>query len=328
MLGNAVIGDVSGILIQTLVTGPPPEPLSLPWRDPVPGTGVLETFNLLTWRSRLAETLVGRDDTSGRLLAWARDDPRPIAIRLLSGPGGAGKSRLAAEVMDTLRKQGWSTGLIALDKTTTLPIGKGGLFVAIDYAEANREGVRNLLRGAGRLETPPCRVRLLLSSREPMRWWQDDVILARASELCDAQELTLEPLPGNLTCALVRQVASRLAMLRGMPAPQLEDLLIAEWHSRNPNLHGLPLIATAAAVHAVLDPAPTFSLGGPSIIEALAHLIHRIAGIRWRAWYNVLESLIVWVLTPTQAPGRNLPCPPLTTIRCCHSRCQVFATRR
>ena len=62
--------------------------------------------------------------------------------------------------------------------------------------------------------------------------------------------------------------------------------------------------------------------------EGLTHLIHRIAGIRWRAWYNVLESLRVWVLTPTQAPGQNLPCPPLTTIRCCHSRCQVFATRR
>ena len=269
VLGNAVIGDVSGILIQTTITGPSPEPLSLPWRDPVPGTGILEIFNLLTWRSRLSETLVGRDDPSGRLLAWAKEDPRPIAIRLLSGPGGAGKSRLAAEVMDTLRKQGWSTGLIALDKTTTLPLSNGGLFIAIDYPEANREAVRDLLRGAGRLESPPCRIRLLLLSRQPMRWWQDDVIVARASELCDAQEVDLGPLSEDLTCALVRQVAWRLAALQSKSVPDLEDVAIAEWYSRDPNLHGLPLIATAAAVHAVLDPAPTFSLAGPSIIEAL-----------------------------------------------------------
>jgi hypothetical protein len=139
--GNVIVGDVSGIVIQTIGTGQPAAPLSLPWRDLAGGPDRLGIFNLLTWRSRLSPTLIGREDDSKQLLDWARDDRRPIAIRFLSGPGGAGKSRLAAEIADVLRKDGWSTGMISLDKATTLPVGKGGLFVAIDYPEANRESV-------------------------------------------------------------------------------------------------------------------------------------------------------------------------------------------
>jgi hypothetical protein len=59
----------------------------------------------------------------------------------------------------------------------------------------------------------------------------------------------------------------------------------------------------------------------------LAHLIHRIAGIRKRAWYNHLESRRDWVLIPPPAPGQNLPSllrvlsRPPTTIPSCR---QVF----
>ena len=60
----------------------------------------------------------------------------------------------------------------------------------------------------------------------------------------------------------------------------------------------------------------------------LAHLIHRIAEIRWRAWYKRLESHRDWLSTPLSMSGQNLPCPPRTTIRFYHSLCQVSARRR
>ena len=60
----------------------------------------------------------------------------------------------------------------------------------------------------------------------------------------------------------------------------------------------------------------------------LTHLMHRIAGIRWRAWYNYLESRRDWVLTPLSTPGQNLPCPPTPTIRFSRFRCQVSARRK
>lgn len=143
--GIVVVGDVSGIVIQNTGTGPPPDPLSVPWRDLPTASGPLGElgiFNLLTWRSRLADTLVGRDADRDRLIAWARSDPRPIAIRLLTGLGGAGKSRLAAEVATLLRDDKWSAGLISLEKASHLPLANRGLFVVIDYPEVHRAAVR------------------------------------------------------------------------------------------------------------------------------------------------------------------------------------------
>lgn len=267
--GNAIIGDVNGIVIQTRIVGPSPEPLSLPWRELAAGPEGLGIFNLLTWRSRLSQTLVGRKDDQTRLLSWARTDPRPIAIRLLTGPGGAGKSRLAAEVADELRRDGWSTGLVSLDKVTSLPLATAGLFIAIDYPEANREAVEQLLSAVGRLENSPVKIRLLLVSRQSMTWWRDDLIAARASELCDGQDIDVGPLAPDLVYVLVSEVVSRLATHLGTAVPVLDEAKIIEWQRRNPTLHGLPLFATAAAVHAILDPAPTFSLAGTEIIEAL-----------------------------------------------------------
>jgi hypothetical protein len=269
--GIAVVGDVSGIVIQNLGTDPPPELPSLPWRDMPVGSGPLGElgiFNLLTWRSRLAETMVGRDADRERLIAWARD-PRPVAIRLLTGPGGAGKSRLAAEVATVLREEKWSTGLITLEKASRLPLASRGLFIVIDYPEAHRAAVAALLRSAGTLERSQAKIRLLLVSRQPLEWWLDDIIAAQASELCDSQESAVGPLDAAATCALVRQAATRLARLPGMRLPALDDAAITDWHAHNPALHGLPLFATAAAVHAVIDRAATFELAGQDIIGAL-----------------------------------------------------------
>src|SRR3954463_10445047 len=47
-----------------------------------------------------------------------------------------------------------------------------------------------------------------------------------------------------------------------------------------------------------------------------------------RAWYNCLESLRDWLLTPLSSPGQNLPCPLPTTIPCFHFLCQTSARRR
>ena len=69
---------------------------------------------------------------------------------------------------------------------------------------------------------------------------------------------------------------------------------------------------------------------GPGLAGMLAHLIHRIAEIRWRA-YSIrqrLESHRDWFSTPLSMSGQNLPCPPRTTIRFYHSLCQVSARRR
>src|SRR5271157_2342050 len=69
--------------------------------------------------------------------------------------------------------------------------------------------------------------------------------------------------------------------------------------------------------------------GGPLLpIMLLAHPIHGIAAIRQEHWYKPLESHRDRAVTPPSMPGQNLPCPPPTTTRFCHSHCQVFTRRR
>ena len=85
-----------------------------------------------------------------------------------------------------------------------------------------------------------------------------------------------------------------------------------------------------------MDQSASNEANGPSLnsrtgcikVVDTFRLIHRIAGIQKRAWCNHLESLKGWVLTPPSSAGQNLPCPPPTTIRFCHSRCHPCATRR
>ncbi len=61
------------------------------------------------------------------------------------------------------------------------------------------------------------------------------------------------------------------------------------------------------------------------LLVLLTPLIHRIAGIRWQARHNRLESHTVWFSTPYPMPVQNLPCPPTLKIPSCRSTCQVLA---
>jgi hypothetical protein len=94
-----------------------------------------ETFDLLSWKSRLSQDVVGREEETLALTKWATTGPR-LRMRFLVGPGGAGKTRLAAEVAWRLCEQGWLAGFAALDRETTLPLSERGLFLLVDYPEA------------------------------------------------------------------------------------------------------------------------------------------------------------------------------------------------
>ncbi len=254
IVGNAIIGDIHGLVIQQVGAGPPPEPPTLPWRDlpePMGTPGEIEIFNLLTWRTRLCDTLFGRDADRDSLLAWA-GSTRPFAIRVLSGVGGAGKTRLAAELCETLRQDQWTAGIVRLETPQTLPITSKGLFLAIDYPESNRTAVRAIFRSlatrehiAGKVSAP---VRVLLLSRQPISWWFDDLVEAGANELCDSQDCVVGPLDATDTCALVRTASQRLAERYSLGQPRLTDPDIATWHARKPALHGLPLFSLAAVL--------------------------------------------------------------------------------
>jgi hypothetical protein len=132
IVGNTIVGDVNGISYQIYNGGPAPDPPQVTW-DELPSLGApFEYMNLLSWRCRLAPELIGRNAEAEELATWARYPKSDVRIRFLVGPGGAGKTRLAAEVADRIAKDGWHAGFAALERSNTWPISKKGLLLLMD----------------------------------------------------------------------------------------------------------------------------------------------------------------------------------------------------
>jgi len=267
IVGNVVVGGNSGIVYMVSGAGPPPDPPTVPWAEALPAAGSLfEIFNLLSWKSRLVKELRGREAEKRSLLEWAHTGPR-LRIRFLVGPGGAGKTRLAAEIAETLT--GWRAGFAALERATTLPLSRSGLFIILDYPEAWPTEVESLLREAARMAPPPAPIRLLLLSRRPMSEWSRLIDDCGATTLCDAQEVGIGALPPETALSLFRDAAVGLAAHRRRGAPVVEETAFVSWLLQEPQLHALPLFVTAAAIHLVDEPANTLGLRAGDIVAAL-----------------------------------------------------------
>ena len=55
--------------------------------------------------------LIGRDGAMADLRRWL-DDPAALSVRVLVGPGGRGKTRLALELAREIAKDGWLAGFV------------------------------------------------------------------------------------------------------------------------------------------------------------------------------------------------------------------------
>ena len=135
----------------------------------------------------------------------------------------------------------------------------------------------------------------MLLSRKPASEWYEAIVGAGAVTRFDAQVCIVRPLSSADVCGLVRTVADRLVSHYHRPPPAIDDEAVSAWCNRDLALHGLPLIATAAALHAVLALAPTFTLGGGDIVRALV--------LRERARLNSIAEAAKW---PQEKAGARL----------------------
>ncbi|MFM9539886.1 trypsin-like peptidase domain-containing protein [Streptomyces turgidiscabies] len=218
-----------------------------------------------------AVPFTGRRDVLERLTQWCAQ-PGRLSVRLVTGPGGQGKTRLATELVRHLRPAGWSAGFLAAGASPDLlPVvteTRTPLLLVVDYAETRGEQLQALLDLVDRNEhtgTTPLRLLLLARDTEAGDWW--DYLCSEALPLRDPQPGTVLPLPDlygddTLDDAAFRAIGEHLAkaltrlptvteppapaVLRTLPVPDLGD----PRHHRALDLQMAALVALLQA----LDP--------------------------------------------------------------------------
>ncbi|WP_406430423.1 trypsin-like peptidase domain-containing protein [Streptomyces sp. NBC_00631] len=213
-----------------------------------PGTA---WFDLASRRAELHARLFGADRHPARVAASRRDRPpswwlqtrnevvpfiarteldhlldwclRPDGkgMRLVTAPGGSGKTRLAMRLCQVLREQGWIAGFLPGDSHETGPriaeaVDAGyRVMVVVDYAETRNDLNTSLLTALEQEE--PGRVRVVLLARSDGPWWTS----LKDGDVVDRDPVRLSPLgertgPGPVLSAAWQ--AFHAAIIGG-PAP-------------------------------------------------------------------------------------------------------------
>jgi CHAT domain len=154
-------------------TPPKPPQITIPLRhwqpdlDP-PGALLRAQFGVVPFHRREVEL----DD----LQKWCHASPS-VGVRLYTGPGGIGKTRLALEATLRLRDEGWWTGFATKEGLRSpertwqaLARPDGNLLLVVDYAELNRPFLSHITREM--YHNKRGRVRLILLARAALDWWE------------------------------------------------------------------------------------------------------------------------------------------------------------
>ena len=218
-------------------------------------------------------------------------------MRLVTGPGGVGKTRLSVELCKRLAARGWQCerpgdGGEAAVLGAVRRVHRGRVLLVVDYAET-RAGLGGLLRAVAADEGP---VRVLLLARSAGEWWERLGAGEPAVRRLLAAAGAGNPLPVPVAAwvsneQVVTAAVPAFAAALGVLPPARVQVAAGPGAARVLDLH-------AAALVAVLRSARS----GGAVAVRIADVLDELLGHEARFWQGSAERLGL-----TGGPGGLMP---------------------
>lgn len=223
-------------------------------------------------------TLVGRDLDLADLRRFA-ESPDAISVRVLTGSGGAGKTRLALDFCDELAAKGWDSGFVgegdaggesselqrfAQSQNLSTWGWRKPTFIVVDYAASHVSALATWIAALARRESPdpaqPARpLRLLLLERHAQvdsGWWAG--VFGSGAWAAVAKQNLLNPrepvVVAPLTSAAHRAEVMNQVLAANVPAGKFAlhvDEALVDQYLSGTSWGGDPLFLMMAALYAI-----------------------------------------------------------------------------
>ncbi len=135
-------------------------PIRSPFRQLVRDPSIVAS-RLLVPANRIVPYVFRNNDPLDRLVGWAETDFQPTALAAVVGTGGAGKTRVAAELCGVFANRGWTVGFLdhkaersAVEHLLRVLNNGTNLLLVIDYAQYRSDDLKAVLECADRLPDP------------------------------------------------------------------------------------------------------------------------------------------------------------------------------
>lgn len=290
-LQKGSIGD--GLLavedsIETLVNmAVNPQPLLMPIKRWQPNQGMADS-QLLRAEEELVPFHSARAPELAQLLAWMSDLQYPQAIRLITGQGGVGKTRLGLELCQLSVKGGWAAGFLdpslgkkdMVESWEKILVEKKPALIIIDYAETRQAILLELIK-AVLSKKSTFSVRILLIARDGGEWWNslpsiDSQCEALLSGYATTGPFPLPPLHSSYESKLAayKQSMAIYSSILGVAASNIIPDLESDYFEH-------PLYLQMAALIALHGERPTTADG----------LIKALLNHERRYWLGLLSNI-------------------------------------
>jgi tetratricopeptide (TPR) repeat protein len=255
------------IVTAPVITDDKDAPLQMPAKQWRAGAGMADS-QLLRAEEALLPFDPARQPDVDSLNAWLDDQRWQQAVRLITGAGGQGKTRLALELCQHRLRSDWYAGFLDSDleanrmTATWQALRKLNkpLLIVVDYAETRQTAFLALLKAS--LQNPLDKpVRMLLLARDAGEWWDNLPSRDRQCEALLSGHATSGPfrLPALYAAEPDRREAYSKALRAfagtlGANAPDIVPNLIGEHFER-------PLYIQMAALLALYGEQPITAQG-------------------------------------------------------------------